>query len=65
MSMPPDWVLEQYRGPATQVIYGMMSNPSDSVQLDDGRIVQRWMIEAAKLHVLRLQLDALRNVGLA
>jgi hypothetical protein len=65
MSMPPDWVLEQYRCAACSVVVGMAGNPHQYVELPGGRAGSLWMLEAAKLHELRLRLDALRAAGLA
>jgi hypothetical protein len=63
VSMPPDYVLQQYQGAAVGVIYNMLGDPYQPVQIEDGRTVQFWQIEATKLHYLRLQIEALRAVG--
>lgn len=63
--MPSDYVLQQYQHAAVSIIYAMQGNPHQPVDMGDGRILMLWQLEASKLHHLKLQIEALRQMGLA
>lgn len=65
MSMPDAGTLQQYEGAAVSVVYAMRGNPYELVQMPDGRELPFWMTQAVELHLLRLRIDALRQMGLA
>lgn len=58
------WEVEPYLNVATAFCKRMNVGPYEPIDIGDGRILQRREVEASKLAILALRIEALRNFGL-
>ena len=58
-----EWEYQQYQASATEVVTRLGGNPQAPVEWPDGTIRPLWMMQAAKMHELRLMQSAMENFG--
>jgi hypothetical protein len=58
-----DWELQQYHTAASAVVARLGDEPTEHIKSHDGCVKQRWIVQAVKMHELRLMLDAMRDYG--
>lgn len=58
-----DWELTQYQMAASAMVQRLGGNPSDPVQWPDGTVKPLWMVQAVKMHEMRLMQSALQMYG--
>ncbi len=58
-----DWQLTQYQMAASSVVQSLGGNPFEPVPWPDGSVKPLWMMQAVKLHEMRLMQCALHDYG--
>jgi hypothetical protein len=58
-----DWQLTPYQTAAAAVLQKLGEDPYQLVQFSNGDVKPRWLLEAIKMHVLRLQMQAMSDYG--
>lgn len=58
------WELSQYQIAATEMVRRLGMDPNESVQMPNGGTAPRWMIQANRMHEIRLTLSMLNMYGL-
>ena len=58
-----DWELQQYQIAASAVVVRLGGNPTEYVEGPDGCVKQMWVMQAIKMHEMRLMQAAMHDYG--
>lgn len=58
-----EWELQNYQMAASAVVQRLGGNPTEPVEWPDGSIKPLWMLQATKMHELRLMQQAMADYG--